>query len=149
MARRPGISPEDRATAISLLEQGESCGAIAKVIGRDPRLVADIAHQEGIDTVTSARERAVRARIDFNTARRLELGNKIAARLAELVDSGYPLIPKDLRDVAVTFGVLTDKRRLEDGESTANVNQHTTVWRRRAGTPKWSQPPQLGAGRTG
>ena len=90
MARRPGISPEDRATAISLLEQGESCGAIAKVIGRDPRLVADIAHQEGIDTVTSARERAVRARIDFNTARRLELGNKIAARLAELVDSGYP-----------------------------------------------------------
>ena len=149
MARGPLITPEERATAISLLEQGLSCGAVATAIGRDSRRISDIARLAGIDTVESARERRLAAAADFNLARRLELGNKIAARLAELVESEGPLLPKDLRDVAVTFGVLTDKRRLEDGESTSNVNQHTTVWRRRAGTPKWSQPPQLGAGRTG
>ncbi len=61
---------------------------------------------------------------DFNERRRAEVGNRMVAilerRLGQLEDSGE-ITGRELKDLAVMFGVLTDKRRLEDGLSTERV----------------------------
>ncbi len=61
---------------------------------------------------------------DFNERRRAEVGNRMVAilerRLGQLEDSGE-INGRELKDLAVMFGVLTDKRRLEDGLSTDHV----------------------------
>ncbi len=62
---------------------------------------------------------------DFNDQQRLDVGN----RLAELVNKGLAKMEKDfeygfspqvrdMKDLAIMFGILTDKRRLEDGLAT-------------------------------
>ncbi len=59
---------------------------------------------------------------DFNEQRRAEVGNRMVAilerRLTQLEVSGEKISGRELKDLAVMFGVLTDKRRLEDGLAT-------------------------------
>ena len=61
---------------------------------------------------------------DFNDRRRAEVGNRMVAlletRLGMLEQSGE-INGRELKDLAVMFGVLTDKRRLEDGLSTDRI----------------------------
>ncbi len=65
---------------------------------------------------------------DFNEQRRAETGN----RLASIIDSrilqieaafveGTDVDSRQIRELMISFGVLTDKRRLEDGLSTDRV----------------------------
>ncbi len=58
---------------------------------------------------------------DFNDRRRQEVGNRMVAilerRLSQLEESDK-ISGRELKDLAVAFGVLTDKRRLEDGLAT-------------------------------
>ncbi len=58
---------------------------------------------------------------DFNEQRRAEVGNRMVAilerRLSQLEESGE-ISGRELKDLTVAFGVLTDKRRLEDGLAT-------------------------------
>ena len=65
---------------------------------------------------------------DFNERRRAEVGNRMVAilerRLGQLEASGE-INGRELKDLAVMFGVLTDKRRLEDGLSTDRIETET------------------------
>ncbi len=69
---------------------------------------------------------------DFNERRRAEVGNRMVAllesRLAQMEHSitlGFPIEGRELKDLTIAFGVLTDKRRLEDGLSTERVETET------------------------
>ena len=65
---------------------------------------------------------------DFNAERRAKAGNRLAAviegRLGQLemdLALGIRLESRDIRELAVAFGIATDKRRLEDGLSTDRI----------------------------
>ena len=69
---------------------------------------------------------------DFNTAQRHEVGNQLVhllkAKLTQMevqVQAGSPVAANDMKALAVMFGILTDKRRLEDGQVTDRTEQAT------------------------
>lgn len=62
---------------------------------------------------------------DFNERRRAESGNRLAnvvegriAQLEKAIDAGTEVDSRQIRELTIAFGVLTDKRRLEDGLAT-------------------------------
>ena len=67
---------------------------------------------------------------DFNDERRLKAGNRLAdvleARIGQienLIAAGKQVPSREIRELTIAFGVLTDKRRLEDGEATDRTEQ--------------------------
>ena len=72
----------------------------------------------------------------FTKRERLELLDDLVDKTYEVME-GKELTTNDLKNLAITAGILIDKRRLEEGLSTANTETHiqkTTVkaWGRRA-----------------
>lgn len=89
---------------------------MAKLCGRGHSTVQRIAEAEGIDSGYTAPQKANAARRDYALAGRLELGNAMFDAVEEML--GKAKTPGELKDLATTFGILTDKRRLDDGEAT-------------------------------
>ena len=69
---------------------------------------------------------------DFNERRRAEVGNRLVTILESRIDQmeaslalGFPIEGREIRELTIAFGVLTDKRRLEDGLSTDRIETET------------------------
>lgn len=78
--------------------------------------VSGIAKAMGIDTERSATEKAERAASAYNKERRAQLSNKMFQKVEELLGQIEPT--DSLKDLVMAFAILTDKRRLEEGEAT-------------------------------
>lgn len=110
------ITDAERVQIVSYLEEGKSQGWIARETGRSKQSVSRIARAEGIESDITATKRAVEAGRNYDRATRLELGNEMFEKLREMVVG--VTATSEMKDLATTFGILTDKRRLEDGEAT-------------------------------
>ena len=136
MARGPLISTEERAAIVAAANAGESLNGIAAALGRDDSGIAGVVSRAGLD-IRLAQSRRFDAYRDFSRMRRLELGNRLADAVDEILDRG-PISAGDLRNLAVVYSILTERRRLEDGLSTENKAISVRVWSRKR--PNMGQP---------
>ena len=116
------------ALAVELIEGGVSrTGAYERVAAENdvtPRTVRKWIKDSGL--IIGDGKDIPSAFKDFNTQQRQETGNALAELVTKTVAKWtrdldrfdfYPP-PREMKDLAIMFGVLTDKRRLEDGEVT-------------------------------
>lgn len=104
----------DHAAILEALKTGESQNAVARRLGCSVGLVNKVARVNGCEY--SRPKHAAEARRDYAQAERLRLLNKLFDRVSELADG--PLTPNGLQALTIAAGILTDKRRLEDGDVT-------------------------------
>ena len=108
----------DRVGILRALQGGESQNAVARRFGCGAATVNRIAKRNGLEY--SAPKHAAEARRDYAAAERLALLNKLFDKVREMAD-GPSLTPNGLQALTISMGILTDKRRLEDGEVTART----------------------------
>jgi hypothetical protein len=128
-------NPADRAARVQTLIDGgmsftkatETVGAEEGIGGRAVRKWLD--SHGGVDVVKTPPPQFA----DFNARQRATVGNRLAALVAQTIemfqkaaDGGTPVSPRELKELALAFGILTDKRRLEDGEATGRVETLAT-----------------------
>lgn len=109
------VTPQEREQIIEALKAGGSIHGVAKTCGRAKGTVSAIAHSAGIER--SAPEKAVAARVDYCAAERLVLLNEGFAKAREILETVRT--PNGLQSWTIAVGILTDKRRLEDGDATS------------------------------
>ena len=134
MARGPRVTAAERDRILGLADGGASTVDVANLTGRPQQTVSHVIRSAGLDLVRSRAERMRRASQDFSSIRRLEMGNRFAEKLSDLLEMDV-LDEKQasaMRNLAVSFGVLTDKRRLEEGQSTDNIAVNFRVWKRKS-----------------
>ena len=107
----------DHSAILDALKSGESQNAVARRLGVGPATVNRIAKRNGLEY--SPPKHAAEARRDYAFAERIQLLNKLFDKLSEMADG--PLTPNGLQALSISMGILTDKRRLEDGEVTART----------------------------
>ncbi len=115
---------EDIARIIALHEEGKSQRDIAREFDKSVGWVNAVFKKLNIQSERSDTKRATEAKADYNLQRQIELGNKFFERIDELMDSKAP--PSDLRSLAVTYGIIVDKRALLDGRPTGNLDVNVT-----------------------
>ena len=122
------------AYAVELIEGGISRTAAYERVASEndvkPRTVRRWIKDSGLTIPTD--ENMSTAFADFNESERQQVGNELVDILRRKIkamqkefDWGHPVSARDMKDIAVMFGVLTDKRRLEDGLATDR--QETSV----------------------
>ena len=96
-------------------------------MGVSDRAVRNWVKDTGIQVVRREQPPAFR---DFNTAQRHEVGNQLVhllkaklTQMEEQFQAGSRVAANDMKALAVMFGILTDKRRLEDGQVTDRTEQ--------------------------
>ena len=113
---------------VELHKSGLSQGQIAKEMDKGKGTINRVLKGLGLTNGTLAErsntKRATEAKADYNLQRQIELGNKFFERIDELMDSKAP--PSDLRSLAVTYGIIVDKRALLDGRPTGNLDVNVT-----------------------
>jgi len=113
---------------VELHKSGLSQGQIAKEMDKGKSTINRVLKGLGLTNGTLAErsntKRATEAKADYNLQRQIELGNKFFERIDELMDSKAP--PSDLRSLAVTYGIIVDKRALLDGRPTGNLDVNVT-----------------------
>lgn len=129
-------SSEDVTAIVARLFEGESMSRVAKDYGVAHSSISRLCSALGITDALTRHLSTANARMAaelFNKTRRLLTLAKIADHVDAALDQAeLGSIPaKDMRDIAVTTGVLIDKQRLEDGESTNNQSVQVRVWGRR------------------
>lgn len=107
----------DHAAILDALHAGESQNAVAKRFNCSPGTVNRVAKMNGLEY--SRPKHAAEARRDYSAAERLALLNKLFDKVRDMADG--PLTPNGLQALAISMGILTDKRRLEDGDVTART----------------------------
>lgn len=128
MARGPLLTDEDRQAVVALLPT-HGIRRTAIEIGCDPSLVSRIAQDVGFDIHMWAAKRAQEANHLLSKERRLGLLAGVADHVEEQLGGAKPrIMPKDLRDLAVSLGVVIDKQRLEEGLSSFNAETHIRSW---------------------
>jgi transposase-like protein len=110
----------DHAAILEALETGASQNAVARQLGCSVGLVNKVARVNGREY--SRPKHAAEARRDYAQAERLALLNKLFDKVREMADG--PLTPNGLQALTISMGILTDKRRLEDGEATSRAEIH-------------------------
>jgi hypothetical protein len=121
------VTSTERARIVAALQTGKSQYAVAKAFGRSPGTVNAIGQQAGVSPGHSATKQANAARRDYAQAERLLFINEIFDKARELLQTVKSA--DDLQRIAITAGILVDKRRLEDGEATSrseNLNADLT-----------------------
>lgn len=114
---RPGRIPDETRRAIlATLRAGTSVGVTAKLYRVSKGSVSNIAGAAGLNLERSAVKTASQARVHYAQARRLELSDKLFGKVEALLER--ELAPQQLQPLVMAFAVLTDKRRLEEGEVT-------------------------------
>lgn len=108
------MKAETRAAIVADLRAGKSQYRIAKDHGVSQGTVSKIAKAEGISGIYSAPKNAAAARITYDLERRLALSDKFFEHLEAALD-GHP---GNVKDWAIAYAVLVDKRRLEEGKAT-------------------------------
>lgn len=120
---RNAISNEKRARIQTLLLEGRSQGAVAKEVGVSHTTVNNFAKEKSIKPSRVAPRAAIEAKKQYDLTGRLELSNELFDRIRALIaDPGTRA--RDIKDLALAYGICTDKRRLEEGESTSRSEQH-------------------------
>lgn len=113
----------DHSAIIEALQAGESQKAVARRLGCGAATVNRVAKRNGLEPSTTTKmalsAAASAAASDYCLERRLALLNKVFAKAEELIDTATT--PHKLQALAIAIGILTDKRRLEDGEVTART----------------------------
>lgn len=117
-AKTPTLQPDERERIVAALREGKSQTSVAREFGRSSGTINKIAKSAGREY--SPPKKANEARHLYALAERIELGNRLFRRVAEKAEDPE-LTARDLKDLAVAFGVLLDKRRLEDGQSTGQT----------------------------
>lgn len=129
-------SSEEVSAIMARLFTGESMSMVARSLGTNhmaiSRLVSELGVRDALVTCLNSANARMAAEL-FNRTRRLRTLATIADELDRTIDEHQtePFEAKELRDLAVTAGVLIDKQRLEDGESTNNQSVQVRVWGRR------------------
>lgn len=111
----PVMAAEVRAAIVEDLRAGKSQNATARTHKVSPATVNGVAKAEGIPANIQAPRNAAAGRKVYNLEARLELSDKFFALIDRHLDGAGLIV---LKDLAVTFAVLTDKRRLEEGKAT-------------------------------
>jgi IS30 family transposase len=128
MARGKPITPEERERMATMVRDGASIYSVARDLDRSPSGVSAAVREQGVDLrsqqmVDAANMRMTQQMVDgrdrWNVQARTQLGARIFDKVSEVLPDTTN--PKDLRDLAVTFGVMTDKMRLESDMSTQNI----------------------------
>ncbi len=113
----------DHEAILEALQSGEAQKAIARRLGCSPGTVNRLAKLNGLEPSSSRKMElsaaASAAASDYCLERRLALLNKVFAKAEELIDTATT--PHKLQALAIAIGILTDKRRLEDGDVTART----------------------------
>ena len=113
------LTPEKRAEAIEMLKDGASRGAAARHVGVSTSVISRMAKAEGIPVIP-ANLKMIEDAHDFNKAERRKVFNFAFQRGLELLEDPK-LDSRAYREILTGLAIMTDKRRLEDGEAT----QHT------------------------
>jgi hypothetical protein len=122
------VTPSERRRILKALREGHSQTAVAKEFRRGSATICRIAKAAGLEY--SAPKNANICRRDYAQAERLVFLNEIFDKARELLSTVQS--PDDLRAIAVTAGILVDKRRLEDGEATTvTENRNADLTRER------------------
>ena len=117
MSKRNGRIPDQTREAIlaALLAGAGVCEA-ARTYRVSKSSVSNIARAAGLDTEQPSTKKAHRAAATYSLAKRLELSNRLFAKVEELLDGD--LEPQQLQQLATAYAIVVDKRRLEENEVT-------------------------------
>ena len=119
MARGPLYTMREKETVRQLLEAGTSHRQAAAAVGRSHQIATNVAAEHHIDTGDIIQVKAAHAERDYCKARRIELGNVLfdcILEMAPVIVAGGSAV--QMQALSTAFGILTDKRRLEDGDAT-------------------------------
>jgi len=116
--------PEETRTETLRLYVEYGTAEASRRTGVPPRTVRDWASQAALSeardqTLTDAGARLVAQMAETRRELHVRLGDEVLNMLDRL--SADDAAPKDVRDLAISFGILFDKLRLESGEATARV----------------------------
>jgi transcriptional regulator with XRE-family HTH domain len=100
-----------------------SQGEVAKELGVSSSAVNRYAKEKSIDPMFVAPARAISTKRQYDVAGRTEVSNEFFDKIREKLQDPS-ITATDLKNLALAFGITTDKRRLDDGEST---NRSETV----------------------
>lgn len=129
-AERSRFSAGERRIAVEqaralMTEQGYSANKAAEAIGEDlgvkgrtVQLWAD-ALEMPLGELSHERAKTARANgavVEYGQAKRQALSDLLFSRVEAVAEKTDE--PGDLKDLATTFGILVDKRRLEEGKAT-------------------------------
>ena len=113
----------DHSAIIEALDAGESQKSIARRLGCGVATVNRTAKRNGVPAGSIQKgplpDAVVQVAEDYCLERRLILLNKLFTKAEELIEQATT--PHKLQALAIAMGILTDKRRLEDGEVTART----------------------------
>ena len=112
---RKSITEETKDKVIELLEAGLSTRKAAKEAGISDFSVSKIAKERGFHFDTKANEMAAKCKTKYAQAARIDVVSEGINKLREMLHEINRA--KDMRDWAVSLGILIDKRRLEDSEA--------------------------------
>lgn len=115
---RQELSSDTKARIETLLKSGMSQNKVAKEVGVAPSTVQRLAKKRGLESSRVAPQAAIDARVQYDLAGRLALSNQLFDVIRDQL-ANPAISPKDVKDLALAFGITTDKRRLEEGESTS------------------------------
>jgi hypothetical protein len=117
----------DHGAIVEALRTGESQNAVARRLGCGLATVNRVAKRNGLECHTVVKGKAPPQTViaisgaaeDYALERRLLLLNKIFSKAEQMVETVRT--PHQLQALAISIGILTDKRRLEDGEVTSRT----------------------------
>lgn len=111
--------PDAYKSAVILLGQGMGMIRIGKLLGISPNTVMAVRDREGgsIDAVKTHLARVAHAAATLGSELILE-------KLNELARQRNPLSTKDLKDLAITYGIMVQNGQLLAGQPTARVEVH-------------------------
>lgn len=120
----------DHTAILEGLQSGESQNAVARRLGCSVGTVNRVAKLNGLEChsivkMPPSQEAVIAisaAAADYCLERRLDLLNKVFAKAEAMIDTATT--PHKLQALAIAIGILTDKRRLEDGEVTSRTEIH-------------------------
>src|SRR5438046_10697893 len=117
MSKRSGRIPDDTRKAIlAALRAGAGVCEAARQYGVGRASVSRVGAAAGLDLEQPRTKKAHEAASAYPLQRRLELGNKLFASVERLVGEGPDV--RELHALVMSYAILTDKRRLEEGEVT-------------------------------
>ncbi len=111
------IGQAERERIAAALRAGGKRNEVAREFERSPSVISKIAVDGGIEFDRSQVKKAAKATREYAEAERLILSDELFEKLRGMAES--TLDSGDFRDLVVSFGILTDKRRLETGEATS------------------------------
>jgi len=113
------IGAREKKDILHELSSGKSQNSVARSFGHSPSTVNRIAKEAGLEY--SGPKNANSARRTYAKAARLELSDRLFEKIEGLIKLCDD--PRQLRELATVFGILVDKRLLEEGKATQRLEE--------------------------